>query len=151
MFREPWVYGLRVAGGATIHHADAEFFATAALFLSALGLYGVINYSVSRRTQETGVRMALGAQRGTVMRLVVGQGLRLAGFGVALGFVAVTVCKRLVQSQFFEVRALDPVTFLSMAAALVVAAVLASYFPARRAPRSILRKRCATSRNFSWA
>lgn len=111
------------------------FFATAALFLAALGLYGVISYSVVQRTQEIGVRMALGAQRGAVLALVVGQGLKLAGIGVGLGLVLAVICSRAVESQLFGVTALDPLTFVSMAAVLLGAAALASYLPARRATK----------------
>jgi putative ABC transport system permease protein len=111
------------------------FFATAALFLAALGLYGVISYSVLQRTQEIGVRMALGAPRGAVLAMVVGQGLRLAGIGVGLGLVLSVICSRAVESQLFGVPALDPLTFISMAAVLLAAAFLASYLPARRATK----------------
>jgi predicted permease len=111
------------------------FFATAALFLAALGLYGVISYSVTQRTQEIGVRMALGAQRGEVVSMVVGQGLKLAGIGVGLGLVLAVICSLAVESQLFGVTALDPLTFVSMAAVLLGAAFLASYLPARRATK----------------
>jgi putative ABC transport system permease protein len=111
------------------------FFATAALFLAALGLYGVISYSVVQRTQEIGVRMALGAQPGEVLALVVGQGLRLAASGVGLGLVLAVICSRAVESQLFGVTALDPLTFVSMAAVLFASALLASYLPARRATK----------------
>jgi putative ABC transport system permease protein len=111
------------------------FFATAALFLAALGLYGVISYSVQQRTQEIGVRMALGAPRGAVLAMVVGQGLRLAGIGVGLGLVLSVICSRAVESQLFGVPAFDPLTFVSMAAVLLAAALLASYLPARRATK----------------
>jgi predicted permease len=112
-----------------------SFFAAAALFLAALGLYGVISYSVVQRTQEIGVRMALGAQRRAVLALVVGQGLRLAGIGVAIGLVLAVICSRAVESQLFGIGAFDPVTFASMAAILLGAAFLASYLPARRATK----------------
>jgi putative ABC transport system permease protein len=111
------------------------FFALTALFLSALGLYGVISYSVSQRTQEIGVRMALGARRATVLRLVVLQGLRLASVGVVLGIAASAASARLLQTQLFEVSALDPMTFLLTAAVLVGASALASFIPAQRATR----------------
>jgi predicted permease len=111
------------------------FFAMAALFLAAVGLYGVISYSVVQRTQEIGVRMALGARRSAVLALVVGQGLRLAGVGVALGLVLAVIAGRAVESQLFGVAALDPATFTVMAAILLGAAFLASYLPARRATR----------------
>jgi predicted permease len=111
------------------------FFAAAALFLAALGLYSVISYSVTQRTQEIGVRMALGAQRGQVLSLVVRQGLKLAGVGVLLGVVLAVVLSRAVEGQLYGVTALDPLTFVSMAAVLLGAAFLASYLPARRATK----------------
>jgi predicted permease len=111
------------------------FFAAVALFLAALGLYGVISYAVVQRTQEIGVRMALGARRGAVLALVVGQGLRLAGSGVVIGVILAVILSRAVESQLFGVSALDPLTFVSMAAVLLGAAFLASYLPARRATR----------------
>ena len=111
------------------------FFAAAALFLAALGLYGVISYSVMQRTQEIGVRMALGAQRGQVLSLVVSQGLKLAGAGVALGVVLAVVLSRALEGQLYGVAALDPLTFVAMATVLLGAAFLASYLPARRATK----------------
>src|SRR5262249_13786446 len=77
------------------------FFAVIALFMAALGLYGVISYSVTQRTQEMGIRMALGAQSGSLLSLVVGQGLRLAGLGVVIGLAMAIVCARLLQNQLF--------------------------------------------------
>jgi len=109
------------------------FFALVALFMAALGLYGVISYSVTQRTQEIGIRMALGAQSGSLLTLVVGQGLRLAIGGVAIGLAMAIALGRLLQNQFFGVNALDPVTLLSISSALLGAAFLASYIPARRA------------------
>jgi predicted permease len=111
------------------------FFAAAALFLAALGLYGVISYSVVQRTQEIGVRMALGARRSAVLALVVGQGLRLAGIGLGLGLLLAVVSSRAVESQLYGVPALDPLTFLVMAGVLLGTAFLASYLPARRATK----------------
>jgi putative ABC transport system permease protein len=90
---------------------------------------------VLQRTQEIGVRMALGARRSAVLALVVGQGLRLAGIGVALGLVLAVIGSRAVESQLFGVAALDPLTFLTMAGVLLAAAFLASYLPARRATK----------------
>jgi putative ABC transport system permease protein len=109
------------------------FFAVVALLMAALGLYGVISYSVSQRTQEIGIRVALGAPRDAVLKLVVGQGVRLAAFGAALGLVASIACSRWLKSQLFEVSAFDPLTFATMALVLVAAAFAASYVPARRA------------------
>jgi putative ABC transport system permease protein len=93
----------------------------------------VISYSVAQRTQEIGLRMALGAQSGSLLGLVVGQGLRLAGLGVVFGLILATVFSRMLQSQFFGVSAFDPVTFASIAGVLLGAASVASYLPARRA------------------
>ena len=86
------------------------FFAAVALFMAALGLYGVISYSVAQRTQEIGVRMALGAESGSLLGMVVGQGLRLAALGVVIGLILAMACSRLLESQFFGVSPLDPVT-----------------------------------------
>ena len=109
------------------------FFAIVALFMSALGLYGVISYSVAQRTQEIGLRMALGAQSRSLLAMVVGQGLRLAAVGVVIGLILAMICSQMLQSQFFGVSAFDPLTFTSIAAVLLGAASLASYLPARRA------------------
>ena len=111
------------------------FFAALALFMAAIGLYGVISYSVTQRTQEIGVRVALGAQQEQVLRLVVGQGLRLAAIGAAVGFAAAFSLSNLLAAQLFEVSAFDPLTALVTAAALLGAALLASYIPARRAAK----------------
>ncbi|HEY1242635.1 MAG TPA: ABC transporter permease [Bryobacteraceae bacterium] len=111
------------------------FFAGIALFMAALGLYGVISYSVTQRTQEIGVRMALGAQQSQVLRLVVGQGMRLAAAGAVLGFVLSLVLSSLLRNQLFAVSPFDPLTLVAMAAALLVSALLASYVPAARAAR----------------
>jgi predicted permease len=111
------------------------FFAAIALVLAALGLYGVISYSVTQRTQEIGVRMALGADRGRVLGMVVGQGMRLAAIGAGIGCVAAYGLARLLSSQLFEVNAADPETFLGVALLLAAVAFLACYLPARRATR----------------
>jgi predicted permease len=111
------------------------FFAMVALLLAALGLYGVISYSVAQRTQEIGVRMALGAERGSLLGMVVGQGLRLAALGVAVGLALTVVCGRMLESLFFGVSPFDPLTFAAISAALLGTASLASYVPARRATR----------------
>jgi len=111
------------------------FFAAVALAMAALGLYGVVSYAVTERTQEIGIRMALGAKRGQVLAMIVSQGLRLVTGGIAIGLVAAFVLARLVASQLFEVRAFDPVTFGLMALLLMVVALTASYVPARRAAK----------------
>jgi len=109
------------------------FFAIVALLMAALGLYGVISYSVVQRTAEIGLRMALGAQPRSVAALVIGEGLRLAGLGLAAGFLISLLCGRFVESQLYGVKALDPLTFLLTATVLLGTAFLASYIPARRA------------------
>ena len=108
-------------------------FATLAVALGAIGIYGVISYSVSQRTREVGIRMALGARRTEVLRLVVGQGTRLALIGVAAGLAGALALSRLMTSLLYGVRATDPVTYLAVAALLMIVAVIASYLPARRA------------------
>jgi putative ABC transport system permease protein len=110
-------------------------FAVLALALSCVGIYGVISYLVGQRTHEIGVRMALGAQAGDLIRLVLGQGTRLALIGVAIGLAAALGLTRLMAGELFGVTAHDPLTFLAVAAVLVVVALLASYIPARRAMR----------------
>lgn len=110
-------------------------FAVLALLMAAIGLYGVISYAVTQRTQELGVRMALGAQRGEILRLVLGQGMRLVSIGAAIGLVVSLLASRLLRNQLFHVSSFDPVTFVLMAAVLIAAALLASYIPARRATR----------------
>jgi len=112
------------------------FFAAAALLLAALGVYGVLTYAVMQRTREIGIRIALGAEKTEVLRLVIGQGLRLAGTGVALGIAAAILFGRLLESQLFEVRPFDPPTMAAMACAVMMAALLASWLPARRAMRA---------------
>lgn len=111
------------------------FFALAALFLAALGLYGVIGYSVSQRTQEIGIRVALGASRGAVLRMVVGQGLRLAAAGAAIGLAVSVALGSWLKTLLTGASSADPVTMAITAAVLLAAAALASYLPARRAMR----------------
>lgn len=109
-------------------------FATLALFLAAIGLYGVMAYSVRERTQEIGVRMALGAQARDVLRLVTGQGLRLILFGLAIGFVGAYYLTKLMQSSI-EVPAHDPISFAAVGVLLLVVGLIACYIPARTAMR----------------
>jgi predicted permease len=110
-------------------------FAALALVLSCVGIYGVISYLVGQRTHEIGVRMALGAQRSDVMRLVLGQGAKMAFMGVAIGIAAALGLTRLMANELFGVSAHDPLTFVTVAILLTLVALLACYLPARRAVR----------------
>ena len=110
-------------------------FAAVALVLSAVGIYGLIAYSVTQRTQELGIRIALGAQRRDVLRLVLGQGTRLTLLGVTVGVLAALGFARLLSTLLFGVSATDPITFAGVAALLGFVALAACYIPARRATR----------------
>jgi predicted permease len=110
-------------------------FSAVALVLAAVGIYGLIAYSVTQRTQELGIRIALGAQRRDVLRLVLAQGARLTLLGVAIGVFAALVLSRLLATLLFNVSATDPLTFAGVAALLAVVALLACFIPARRATR----------------
>jgi len=112
-----------------------EIFSALALFLAAIGLYGVISYSTAQRTREIGIRMALGAQRRQVWGMVLRQGLRLALTGVLAGAVAASVLAQFLRSQLFEVSAFDPSTFALTCLILLVVALAACYIPARRATK----------------
>ncbi len=110
-------------------------FAALALTLGGIGIYSVVSYSVAERTQEIGVRVAVGAQRGDVLKLVVGQGMRLAGLGMMIGIGAAAVLTRLMQSLLFGVRPVDAATYFGVLVLLTLLAGMACYIPARRALR----------------
>jgi predicted permease len=110
-------------------------FAAVALALAAIGLFGVMAYLVSQRTREIGVRLALGADRVDVFRLIVGRGVALASLGAVLGVIGAFWLTRLMENLLFSVSRTDPGTFLTVPAAIVIVAVLACYIPARRAMR----------------
>jgi putative ABC transport system permease protein len=119
-------------------------FAGLAMLLAAVGIYGVISYSVSQRWREIGIRMALGAGRADVLRLILGQSLLLALTGILIGIAASLALTGLLTSLLFEVQARDPLTFAAVAALLLIVAVAASYLPAYRAtavgPSTALRQ-----------
>ena len=110
-------------------------FAAVALILACVGIYGVIAYSVTQRTQEFGIRMALGANRRDVFRLVLGQGTRLTLVGIGLGILAAVVVTRLMATLLYGISATDPLTFTAVALLLALVALAACYIPARRATR----------------
>jgi putative ABC transport system permease protein len=110
-------------------------FAALALTLAAIGIYGVMSYSVAQRTQEIGIRLALGAQRREVLKLIISQGATLTLIGISLGLASAVALTRFLSSLLFSLSATDPVTFVVIAVLLMVVALLACYLPARRATK----------------
>jgi ABC-type antimicrobial peptide transport system permease subunit len=104
-----------------------------ALLLGIVGIYGVIAYSVSQRTREIGIRIALGAQKASLISMFVRQGLWLTGIGIACGLLAAVAAMRLMSSLLFNVNPVDPVTYTAVTVGVVVTAYLACYLPSRRA------------------
>ena len=121
----PWRVGLLLFGG----------FGVLALIIAALGTYSVLSYAVTQRLHEIGVRIALGAQTPDVLRLVVGQGLRVAMVGVAIGLLIALAASRVMQSLLYDTSPREPMVTLGVAALLVTIAAAASAVPARRAAR----------------
>jgi ABC-type antimicrobial peptide transport system permease subunit len=110
-------------------------FAALALFLASIGTYGLLSYLVTERRREIGIRMALGAERGSVLRHIMGQGLRLALFGLAAGMAGAFALTRLMATLLFDVEPNDPATLVAVAAAITGVATLACFIPAQRATR----------------
>jgi putative ABC transport system permease protein len=122
-------------GSARFQTQLLTLFAALALVLTAVGLYGVVAYGVAQRTREFGIRLALGADPRRVLRLVLGQGLRLAVIGVTIGVAAAAFATRLLVGSLYGVAPLDPATFAAVAFTLLFVAAAASFVPARRATR----------------
>ena len=105
------------------------------MLLAAIGIYGVMSYSFSHRTHEVGIRLALGAQRLDIVRLALGEGMRIVVIGLASGLVGAAILTRFFRSMLFNVAPTDPATFLSVSALLAGVALFACYIPAKRATR----------------
>jgi putative ABC transport system permease protein len=123
----------RALSDSRFHAIVLGLFAGIAFVLAAIGIYGVISYGVSERTHELGIRMALGAQRGDMLMLVLGEGARLAVFGITAGLAAAWALTRLMSTMLYGIEATDFYTFAAIALLLGGVALLASYIPSRRA------------------
>jgi len=110
-------------------------FAAVALLLAGVGIYGVMSYSVEQRTREIGIRMALGAERWAVLRLVIGRCARLSALGIGIGVASAFALSRVMSSLLYGISATDPLTYAALAAALALVSLAASWVPARRAVR----------------
>ena len=119
----PWRFNMLMFG----------IFAALAVVLASLGIFGVLAYTVTQRTREIGVRLALGAQRGDILRLVVGQGMALTLAGLAMGLVLALTMTRFISTLLYGVSPSDPLIYLGISLLLMVVALAASYLPARRA------------------
>ncbi len=128
---EQWV--ANNAAQPRLNSALLAIFAAVALLIAAIGIYGVLSYSVNQRTREIGVRMALGAPRSDVLRMIVGEGMRMGLAGIGAGLVGAFALSRAMASMLFGVQARDPLTFGSVSVILMVISPAACYFPARRA------------------
>jgi ABC-type antimicrobial peptide transport system permease subunit len=111
-------------------------FAVPALFVASIGLYGVMNYLVTQRIREFGIRMAVGASRAAVLRLVLGQAAKLVSFGIGIGLVGAVILARFIASLLFGVTPFDAATLAGVSALLAIVALLASYIPAHRAAQA---------------
>ena len=120
-------------GESRFRSTAISLFALLALFVASIGLYGVMSYLVSQRTREFGIRMAVGATRGAVLRQVLGQGAKLAAIGVVIGLTITALLGRLIASLLYGVKPLDAATLAGVSILLAAVALLASYIPARRA------------------
>jgi putative ABC transport system permease protein len=125
----------RILAGPKSLAALATIFGLVALMMAAVGLYGVMSYSVAQRTREIGIRLALGAGAATVLRLVLLEGMILAGVGVVVGIVATTVVSGLLESILYGISSTDVLTYLTVSIFLVFVALVASYVPARKATK----------------
>jgi putative ABC transport system permease protein len=137
----PRVTTLRQATGIVLLPQRAAAVVTGALggvglLLAAVGLYGIMAFTAGRRRREIGIRMALGAHRPAVLRMMVADGLRLAGFGILFGLALAAAATRLIAGWLFNINPLDAATYLAMSTVFILVALIATYLPARRAVRA---------------